>query len=77
MSLRVEVPPYRSRQMVYDANGGSRLMGWEATTKQISKEGRTAATMMGPLGIVKEEPGASEAPNPNQPTTEHHKKGFP
>ena len=49
MSVRVDVPPYR--QMVYSANGGSRLAG--AASKRISKDaGRTPATMMGPLGIV-------------------------
>ena len=53
MSVRVDVPPYR--QMVYSANGGSRLAGAAASSKRISKDaGRArAATMMGPLGIVK------------------------
>ena len=54
MSVRVDVPPYR--QMVYSANGGSRLAGAAAASKRISKDaaGRAqAATTMGPLGIVK------------------------
>ena len=66
MSVRVDVPPYR--QMVYSANGGSRLAGAAAaSSKRISKDaaGRAqqAATMMGPLGIVKSkasDPSSSE-----------------
>ena len=52
MSMRVEVPPYR--QMVYSSNGGSRLAAGHA--KQFSKDGRTPANMMGPLGRVKAKP---------------------
>ena len=72
MSVRVDVPPYR--QMVYSANGGSRLAGAAAASKQrISKDaaGRTqqAATMMGPLGIVKSKASgpspSSERPLPS------------
>ena len=61
MSVRVDVPPYR--QMVYSANGGSRLAGAAASSKQrISKDaaGRAqAATTMGPLGIVKSKASAA------------------
>ena len=56
MSVRVDVPPYR--QMVYSADGGSRLMG---PTKQLSRDGKMPAPMMGPLGIEKRETFARPA----------------
>ena len=66
MSVRVDVPPYR--QMVYSSNGGSRLMG---PTKQLSKDGKTPATMMGPLGIEKRDVcplDPEPEPNDDRPT---------
>ena len=62
MSVRVDVPPYR--QMVYSTSGGSRLVG---PTKQLSRDGKTPAPMMGPLGIEKRETFARRS-TPNRPT---------